>query len=361
MLTLGVAKLSRIELPLATSWLLGDCMEARGKQDLWMRRKPEVLAVLREQAMIQSVESSNRIEGVTVPAARLRSMVIGRARPRDRAEEELAGYRRALEWTFTRNRATPLTPALLRRLHALARRGSGDAGQWKARDNEIIEFTPSGRRRVRFVPVPARQTPSAVDRLCRRYLEALEDGRVPPLLVTAAFVLDFLCIHPFREGNGRVSRLAATLLLRSQGFEVPRYVSLERLIEETKEDYVRVLKLCSQGWHEGKNELIPWWNYFLGVVRSGYKEFERRVNSVEARPAKSELARQAVLEQTDPFTLADLAAQLPSASPQLIKKVLASLKRTGEVRLSGRGRGASWRIAGKQDGGEGGIRTLGRG
>jgi Fic family protein len=345
MLTLDISKLSRIELPLGTSWLLGDCMEARGKQDLWIRRKPEVLAVLREQAMIQSVESSNRIEGVTVPPARLRPIVIGRVRPRDRPEEELAGYRAALEWTFTRNRATPVTPALLRRLHTLAQRGAGDAGQWKSRDNEIIEFTPSGQRRVRFVPVSARQTPAAMDRLCRRYFEALEDGRVPPLLVTATFVLDFLCIHPFRDGNGRVSRLAATLLLRSHGFEVPRYISLERLIEETKEDYYRVLKLCSQGWHEGKNELIPWWNYFLGMVRSGYKEFERHVNSVEARPAKSELVRQAVLEQTDPFTLADLAAQLPSASPQLIKKVLASLKRSGQAQLSGRGRGASWRVS----------------
>jgi Fic family protein len=163
-------------------------------------------------------------------------------------------------------------------------------------------------------------------------------------LIVATFVLDFLCIHPFRDGNGRVWRLATSLLLQSQGFQVARYISLERLIEERKEEYYRVLKLCSQGWHEGRNEIIPWWNYFLGMLRSAYKEFERQVESVEARPAKSELIRQTVLGQVGRFTLADMAAQLPAASSQLIKKVLAEMKKAGQVRLVGRGRGARWDV-----------------
>lgn len=173
-------------------------------QDLWIRQKPEVLEVLREQAIIQSAESSNRIEGVTVAANRLRPLVIGRARPRDRPEEELAGYRAALDWIFARKSGSAITPDVIRRLHALAQGGSsGDAGEWK--------------------------THAAVQTLCDRYRAATADDRVPGLLLVATFVLDLLCIHPFRDGNGRVSRLTTSLLLQSQGFQVARYVSLEAL------------------------------------------------------------------------------------------------------------------------------------
>jgi Fic family protein len=336
-----------MSLPLGTSWLLAACMEAKGKQDLWIRQKPEVLAVLRERAMIQSVESSNRIEGVTVQANRLRPVVLGKARPRDRSEEELAGYRRALDWIFSRKGSVTMTAGIVRKLHALAQAGSiGDAGEWKKRNNEIIEILPGGGRRVRFVPAAAKDTSGLIDELCRSYREACEDQRVPPLLVAATFVFDFLCIHPFRDGNGRVSRLITTLLLQSHGFEIARYISLERLIEESKEDYYRVLGECSRDWHEGGNEVLPWWNYVLGIVRSAYKELETQVTSAAIRPAKSDMVRRAVLEQAGDFTLAALSAQLPSASPQLIKKVLSELKREGRVHLAGRGRGATWNLIG---------------
>lgn len=320
-------------------------MEARGKQDLWIRQKPEVLDVLRELAIIQSVESSNRIEGVTVPADRLRPLVIGRAKPRDRSEEEVAGYRAALNWVFSRKRGVPIAPDVLKRLHALAQGGSsGDAGEWKKRDNEIIEVLPNGERSVRFVPTSAKDTPKAVELLCRNYRAACDEERIPPLLIVATFVFDLLSIHPFRDGSGRVSRLATSLLLQSHGFEVARYISLERLVEESKEEYYRVLKLCSRRWHEGKNEIIPWWNYYLGLLRNAYNEFQRQVESVEARPAKSDLVRQTVLAQMDRFTLADVAALLPAASPQLVKKVLAGMKKAGKVRLTGCGRGARWEV-----------------
>ncbi|MGA2589168.1 MAG: Fic family protein [Bryobacteraceae bacterium] len=345
MLTLDPDRLADLAIPIGTGWLLGACMEARGKQDLWIKQKPEVLEVLREQAIVQSAESSNRIEGVTVAANRLRTLVIGGARPRDRSEEELAGYRVALEWIFSRKNRVAITPDVIRRLHALAQGGSsGDAGEWKRRDNEIVEILPNGERSIRFVPVSAKETPRTVETLCRNYRAACDEERVPPLPIVATFVFDLRCIHPFRDGNGRVSRLATSLLLQSQGFQVARYISLERLVEETKEEYYRVLKLCSQGWHEGRNEIVPWWNYFLGILRSAYKEFERQVESVEARPAKSDLVRQTVLAQAEWFTLADMAAQLPAASPQLIKKVLAEMKQSGRVRLAGRGRGARWEV-----------------
>ncbi|MBI4777146.1 MAG: Fic family protein [Deltaproteobacteria bacterium] len=310
-----------------------------------MRQKPEVLDVLREQAIIQSVESSNRIEGVTIPADRLRPVVLGKAKPRDRSEEELAGYRQALDWIFSRKRKVSVMPAVIQRLHALAQGGfSGDAGEWKKRDNEIIEILPNGERKIRFVPTHAKDTPKTMEALCRNYREACDDQLVPPLFIVATFVFDLLCIHPFRDGNGRVSRLATTLLLESHGFQVARYVSLERLVEQSKEEYYGVLTECSQGWHEGKNGLLPWWNYFLSVLRVAYKELERQVESTEARPAKSDLVERTVLAQVEQFTLGDLAAQLPSASTQLIKKILAKLKKQGNVRLVGRGRGARWEV-----------------
>ena len=345
MLPLDQKKLAEISIPVSTAWLLGSCMEARGKQDLWMRQKPEVLEVLREQAIIQSVESSNRIEGVTIPADRLRPVVLGKAKPRDRSEEELAGYRQALDWIFSRKRKVSVIPGVIQQLHTLAQGGfSGDAGEWKKRDNEIIEILPNGERKIRFAATSAKDTSKSMDAICRNYREACEAQRVPPLLIVATFVFDLLCIHPFRDGNGRVSRLAATLLLQAHGFQVMRYVSLERLVEQSKEDYYGVLAECSQGWHEGKNDLILWWNYFLSVLRRAYKEFERQVESTKARPAKSDLVRQTVLVQVEQFTLGDLAAQLPSASTQLIKKILAEFKEQGKIRLVGRGRGARWEI-----------------
>jgi Fic family protein len=345
MLSLDPKKLIEMSIPVPTGWLLASCMEARGKQDLWIKQKPEVLEALREQAIIQSVESSNRIEGVTIPAHRLRPVIHGGAKPRDRSEEELAGYRKALDWIFSRTRRVSVTPAVIQRFHAMAQGShSGDAGQWKQRDNEIIEILPNGERRVRFVPTSAKATPGAMDALCQNYHAACDDQRVPPLLAIATFVFDLLSIHPFRDGNGRVSRLATTLLLQTDGFQVTRYISLERLVEDSKEEYYSVLEECSAGWHEGVNNIVPWWNYFFGVLHRAYREFERQVGSAEARPAKSDLVRQVILAQVEQFTLGDLAAQLPMASPQLIKKMLAELKKQGKLRLSGRGRGARWEL-----------------
>jgi len=345
MLILDLSRLSGATLPLVTGWLLGSCMEARGKQDLWARQKPEVLQILREQAIIQSVESSNRIEGVTVQPDRLRPIVLGNASPRDRSEEELAGYRRALDWIFSLGSTVSITPEVMKRLHAMAQGGfSGDAGEWKKRNNEIIEILPTGERRVRFVPTSAEEIPKIMESLCLNYREALDAENIPSLLIIATFVFDLLCIHPFRDGNGRVSRLATTLLLQTHGFQVARYISLERLVEETKEEYYSVLRSCSQEWHEGTSEIIPWWNYFLSTLRRAYKEFERQVESVAAHSAKSDLVRQTVLSQVEEFTLADLSAQLPSTSPQLIKKVLGELKKAGKVRLIGKGRGARWEV-----------------
>jgi len=346
MLSSQVDRLKGLLVSVSTGWLLGECMEARGKQELWVRQRPEVLAALREQAVIQSAESSNRIEGVTVAGDRLRPVVLGKSKPRDRCEEELAGYRKALDWIFTRKFAVAIEPKVILHLHAKAQGGfSGDGGQWKQRDNEIVELLPDGRRTVRFKPTTARQTPQAVHELCSNYRQVCGDPGIPPLLTVATFVFDFLCIHPFRDGNGRVSRLLTTLLLLQHGFEVGRYVSLERIVEETRSDYYRVLGECSKGWHEGKNQIAPWLNYFLGFLRRAYQELADQVESTSRRPAKGELVRNAILAQVGPFTLGDLRGQIPGVSVQQVKKVLAEMKKAGQVHLAGRGRGAKWEVA----------------
>lgn len=344
MLTLRETTFKNASLPVSTSWLLADCMEFRGKQDLWNRQRPEVLEALRQQAMIQSVESSNRIEGVTVEPQRLTPLALGKARPRDRSEQEIAGYRRALKWIYSRKSTVPIDARTILHLHALSHAGAADAGQFKSRDNEIIEILPSGEHRLRFKPTSAKQTAGMVDDLCSAYRRLADTDQAPPLLILCTMVFDILCIPPFRDGNGRVSRLLTTLLLMQHGFHVGRYVSLERLVEESRDEYYHALGECSQGWHQGRNPILPWWNYFLGVLRRGYVDFSRQVEGYAGQPAKTELARRAILAQVGEFTLADLQGQLPNISVQLLKKVLSQLKANGQISLRGRGRGARWRV-----------------
>jgi len=181
-----------------------------------------------------------------------------------------------------------------------------------------------------------------VAKLCRDYRAACEGEPTPALIAVGTFVFDLLCIHPFRDGNGRVSRLVTTMLLLEHGFEVVRYVSLERLVEESKAEYYGVLERCSGGRHAEKNEIVPWWNYFLGTIRRAYEEFAAQVESSDRRSGKGDLVRRAVLDQIGPFSLAELHRQLPAVSVQLVKKVLAEMKAAGEVQLKSRGRGALW-------------------
>jgi Fic family protein len=332
-----------IDIPLSTSWLLASCMEARGKQDLWTRQKPEVLKALRDQAIVQSVESSNRIEGVTVDTNRLRPLVIGNARPQDRPEEEIAGYRKALDWIFTSKRPIAVSPATILKMHSLAQGGMiGDAGKWKNRDNEIVEIRPDGERVVRFVPTSAKQTPGAIEALCHEYGEAIAVKSLPELLLVGAFVLDFLCIHPFRDGNGRVSRLMTSLLLEQTGFVVSRYVSLERLIEENRESYYQSLYRSSQGWHDSSHDIVPWWDYFLSIISRAYREFAEAIESREGGAGKTELVRQVIAGTEGQFSLSEIRAQLPSVSEQLVRRVLQQMKADGRLKLVGRGRGARW-------------------
>ena len=275
MMSFRVNYLANLALPLPAVWLLTDIAEAKGRQDLYTQRSPEVLTSLRETALIQSVESSNRIEGVTVAPERLRPLVLENAQPRDRSEEEIQGYRRALERIHANPRDLAITPELLQRLHATIQEGSGDAGQWKRVDNEIIELREGAPPLVRFRPVGVAETPAAVEELCLLYRHAVNQSLAPPLVTIAALVFDFLCIHPFRDGNGRISRLLTLLALYQHGYEVGRYVSLERIVEESRDRYYETLRLSSEGWHEGRHDLFPWLNYFLTVLKQAYRELAK--------------------------------------------------------------------------------------
>ena len=333
----------------AAVWLIGDVMEARGRQALYTRQAPDLLKALREQAMVQSVESSNRIEGVTVSAARLRPLVLGKARPQDRSEEEVRNYREALALVHRDFGTLDVSPATIQRLHAICQAGADDAGRWKRRNNEIVELTPGEAPRVRFTPMTAAGTPGAVDELCRLYLETVADEQVPPLIAVGAFVFDFLCIHPFRDGNGRVSRLLTLLLLYQRGFEVGRYISLDRIVEDERVRYYEVLRLSSAGWHAGTHTLDPWLLFFLGVLRTAGREFTERAGKVKApRGAKTQLVEDVIAGMEGPFTLVELERRCPHVSRDMVRLVLFRLRRAGRVECMGRGQLAAWRRIGRR-------------
>ncbi|MGO9586110.1 MAG: Fic family protein [Limisphaerales bacterium] len=342
-------RLRDFAVPMSTAWLLNDIAEAKGKQELFTRQSPQMLKTLREMALIQSTESSNRIEGVTVAAARLRPLVLGNTKPRDRSEQEVQGYRLALNEIHTRHERLPITPDTLKRLHALCQGASGDAGRFKRIDNEVVELRPGAAPVIRFKCVSAKQTPAAVDELCLLYRHALDQDNIPPLIAIAALVLDFLCIHPFRDGNGRVSRLLTLLALYQHGYEVGRYISLERLVEESKEDYYEVLNRSSQHWHEGRHELTPWMNLLLAVIRRGYAEFEQRAGNVKSkRGAKAELVITAIRRQPGDFQLSEIERVCPGVGREWIRFLLSDLKTSGEVSCRGKGPAARWRYLGSK-------------
>jgi Fic family protein len=331
----------------ATSWLLADLGEAKGKQDLHGRREPERLRALREHAVIESSVSSNRIEGVVVEPARVEPVVLGHGRLTDRDEQEVRGYRQALEWIHGNALSIQISVDAIQRLHFFCHGPAGDAGQFKTRDSDIIEKYPDGRSRVRFKTVPAAETPDKMAEFVRLWEDCLREQWAPPLLALAAANLDFLCIHPFRDGNGRVSRLLLLLMSYHLGFEVGRYISIERLIEQHKERYYETLELSSAGWHEGHNDPWRYTNFVLSTLKSAYTEFERRVGETASpRGSKSVLVEAAILAKTGSFTLTGLERECPGVSRDLIRRVLGELRKKGAVESIGRGPGAAWQKKG---------------
>ncbi|MBM4352528.1 MAG: Fic family protein [Deltaproteobacteria bacterium] len=347
MKTLELFSMSAPAVPATAVWYLTDLAEFKGRQELFSRQAPERLRSLREHALVESAVSSNRIEGVHVDAPRIATVVFGRSSLRSRDEEEIRGYRDALALIHERSSRLPLTEEVVLDLHKMVRGHVWDAGRYKERDGDIIERYPDGRERIRFRTVSGVATPSAMADLVARWNDCLRERSVPALVALAAFNLDFLCIHPFRDGNGRLSRLLLLLQCYHLGFEVGRYISLERLIEANKERYYESLEASSQGWHEGRHDPWPFVHFVLFVLRTAYKEFERRVGEIrEPMGAKTDRVHEAVRTFPGEFTLGDLERACPEVSHHMVRRVLRALKASGQVECLGRGPGAQWRKKG---------------
>ena len=334
-------------MPTRAAWYLTDLAEARGKQELFTRQSPQKLKVLREHALIESVISSNRIEGVEVHKSRIGTLIFGKPALRDRDEEEVRGYRDALKLIHESGARLPLSQETIKRLHRLCRGDIWDAGHYKEKDIDIIQTYADGRSRIRFKTLPAKATPKGMVEMVELWQRGMREKWVHPLVLAAALNLDFLCIHPFRDGNGRVSRLLFLLASYHCGMEAGCYISLERLIEENKERYYEVLEQSSQRWHEGKHDPWPTINFLLFILTQACKEFEQRVGHMKSpRGAKTELIERAIASSKGQFSITDLESACPGVSRDLIRLVLRDFKQEGRIQCLGRGPGAKWQRKG---------------
>jgi Fic family protein len=323
--------------------------EYKGKQDLYMKQIPQALETLKQTAIIQSTESSNRIEGVTAPIARIKALVADKTTPQNRSEQEIAGYRDVLTTIHASYDAIPVNNNIILQFHRdlFKYSAAGDAGRWKPVDNEITEEHSDGAKVVRFLPTSAFATPAAMGSLENEFRRRWQSDEVDRLVLIPAFVFDFLSVHPFRDGNGRMARLLSLLLLYQAGYEVGRFISLEKLVEESRESYYESLQKSSAGWHEGKHNLLPWIEYFLGMLTAGYREFETRVGELTAtRGAKTTMILDALRGLPETFQIGDLERVCPNVSREMIRKVFGTLKTQGKLVCEGRGTNAPWRKTG---------------
>jgi Fic family protein len=336
--------LKSIRLDHAQASTLKKIGEFQGKQALFARQTPEILQSLRQLAKVESSESSNRIEGVIAPHKRVRALVLESGNPENRSEQEIAGYRDALAIIHESAEYLTLSISTIRQTHALMYRYLPDeGGKWKHKDNEIVDIAPDGSRQLRFTPVSTADTPETMETLVQNYGRAIDHEGIEPLIVIPLVILDLLCIHPFLDGNGRVSRLITLLLLYQFGYHVGRYISIERIIEESKTTYYETLKHSSQKWHEGEHDSYPWLNYFWGVLLRAYSEFEERVGEIRTtRISKTEQIRMAVERRIGPFAISDIEKECPHISRDMIKLVLRDLRDEGVIGVQGKGRGAKW-------------------
>ena len=333
-----------IELPLGAVWMMNSISEYKGKEELYTKQSPQVLNALVEMALIESAESSNRIEGVTIDRDRLKPLIIGHSKPRDRSEEEVFGYRKALDLIHKKYDNLEITPDTIKELHRLSRLEAGDAGEWKTKNNEIIKKHANGRVEIIFKPLEAAKVPEAMKQLCLAYKHSLAQTEYPPLYAIACLILDFLCIHPFRDGNGRVSRLLTLLALYQAGYKVGKYISLERIVEQSKQTYYESLNKSSQEWHKGRHDVMPWFHYFLSTIVSAYKEFEQRAGSVmHHRGAKTELVRQTILNQVGEFSVSDVERECPGVSHDMVRVIFRQLQKEKEIICLGKGKSAKWK------------------
>ena len=315
--------------------------EYRGKQELFIEAKPDVLQAMLEIAKIQSTGASNRIEGIYTSEERLAALVKSKAEPRNRSEQEIAGYREVLSLIHdSYDYMVPRTNVILqlhRDLYQFSPASYG--GSFKNSDNVIAEIDSSGQSRVRFQPLSAFETPDAVERLTNTFVEAIRTEKYDPLLLVPLFILDFLCIHPFNDGNGRMSRLLTLLLLYRSGYIVGKFISVEMIIEKTKETYYEVLQESSADWYEGKNAYLPFVKYYLEVILSAYKEFSARVQLMQDRSlSKPERIRRLFANTLQKLSKGMILEKCPDISASTVEATLAALVKEGYIIKIGAGK-----------------------
>lgn len=324
---------------------LGDIRELKGKTASLSALNPETFSTLVEVAKIQSTGASNRIENISTSDKRLRELMIDKTDPRNRNEREIAGYRYVLDEIHESHDDIPITPNVILQLHRDLYRFSGDShgGKWKDSDNVIAERTAEGELVTRFVPTSATGTPFAVERICSEYSKQIDDGAYDPLLVSLIFVFDFVSIHPFNDGNGRMSRLLTLLLMYRNGYDVGKYVSIEKEIEVSKETYYEALAASSSGWQNGENDYVPFVTYMLGIVIACYRELDSRF-SVVALPTGNEEAIRAFFGRLiGTATKREIMDANPNMSQRTLERILAKLQDEGVVEKVGAARSTAYR------------------
>ena len=321
--------------------LLAQIHEHKGEH---AKVQEDELTHLIEIARIQSTEASNRIEGIYTSDERLQKIVKDKTTPKNRGEKEIAGYRDVLATIHESYKYIPVKPNMILQLHRDLYKFSGMniGGNYKPADNAITEEDSAGNKHVRFNPVHAWETPESMDRLCQAYTELCNDAQYDPLLMIPVFILDFLCIHPFDDGNGRMSRLLTLLLLYRAGYNVGKYISIEKLIERTKGAYYDDLQESSNGWHEEENDYIPFVTYQLGVILAAYREFSDRVKLVTENTRKSNRVRDIIKNHLGKITKTEIMQQCPDISQTTIQRALNDLVKSGEVIKIGGGRYTSY-------------------
>ena len=320
--------------------MVGSIHEHKGKQELFLEANIDELKTLLEVALIQSTGASNRIEGIFTSDKRLEELVSQKAEPRNRSEQEIAGYREVLSTIHEGYEYITPRPNIILQLHRdLYSYSQGTAGgSYKNSDNVIAETDAEGHQKARFIPVPAFQTAEAMEELCTRFLEAWEADHIDKLILIPMFILDFLCIHPFNDGNGRMSRLLTLLLFYKAGYIVGKYVSMEMLIEKTKETYYEALQASSTGWHEGENSYEPFVKYYLGIMLKAYNEFESRVEHLKHRSlSKPDRIKAVIDNKVGKITKKEIMELCPDISKITVERTLTNLVKSGYIAKVGAG------------------------
>ena len=325
--------------------MLSQIHEFKGEQNLFIEAQSDTLTQLMEIAKIQSTEASNKIEGIFTSDERLKKLVTNKTTPRSRNEQEIAGYRDVLSTIHDSYEFIPVRPSIILQLHRDLYKFSGKSigGVYKNADNVIAEEDNEGNRFVRFQPIPAWETPDSIEALCDAFDDAIARNEADPLLIIPMFILDFLCIHPFNDGNGRMSRLLTLLLLYRTGYIVGKYISIEKVIETSKDTYYEALQSSSQGWHEEENDYAHFVRYMLGVILSAYRDFSSRVKVLTTSGmSKPERIREIIKDTLGKITKTEIMQKCPDISQVTVQRTLNDLVKNGDIIKIGGGRYTSY-------------------